>query len=354
MAAESAAAIGARHIVKVVSPPRCGRDAARSSGTSTTRSPTPRWSRCTSSPRKPASTSRWCCPARARTSCSAATRSTASRCRCEPFEYLPGRCGTRSARSVRADARGHARQGACCTAVRSTLEERYYGNARSFNDAAVARGPARLPTRVDASGRHRADLRAVARAGTVDPHAAPGPVHLAARRHPGQGRQDDHGQLAGTARAVPGHRGVRVAVAHPDGPEDHQGAPPSTRCARRWTGSCPPHVLNRAKLGFPVPLRHWLRGPNCTTGRGRRSPSRRPTTCSTSAAILRMLDEHRAGPSDHSRRLWTVLVFMIWHGIFVEKRITPGDPGAGLPGLVCSRHEQRRLARNDQGGVRVP
>ena len=27
---------------------------------------------------------------------------------------------------------------------------------------------------------------------------------------------------------------------------------------------------------------------------------------------------------DHSRRLWTVLAFMIWYGIFVEKRIDPG------------------------------
>ena len=50
------------------------------SGTSTTRSPTRRSCRCTSSPARPASTSRWCSPARAPTSCSAATPSTASRC----------------------------------------------------------------------------------------------------------------------------------------------------------------------------------------------------------------------------------------------------------------------------------
>ncbi|NKZ68513.1 hypothetical protein GTG23_31335 [Rhodococcus hoagii] len=36
-----------------------------------------------------------------------------------------------------------------------------------------------------------------------------------------------------------------------------------------------------------------------------------------------MLNEHRAGTSDHSRRLWTVLCFIVWHGIFVEKRIVP-------------------------------
>ena len=47
-------------------------------------------------------------------------------------------------------------------------------------------------------------------------------------------------------------------------------------------------------------------------------------------AVLAMLDEHKAkapegwpGGTDHSRRIWTVLVFMVWHGIFVEDRIHP-------------------------------
>ena len=39
--------------------------------------------------------------------------------------------------------------------------------------------------------------------------------------------------------------------------------------------------------------------------------------------VLEMLKEHRDGVADHSRRLWTVLCFMVWHGIFVEKRIDP-------------------------------
>jgi asparagine synthase (glutamine-hydrolysing) len=41
------------------------------------------------------------------------------------------------------------------------------------------------------------------------------------------------------------------------------------------------------------------------------------------AAVTRMLDEHRSGVSDHSRRLWTVLIFMLWHAIFVEHSVTP-------------------------------
>ena len=44
-----------------------------------------------------------------------------------------------------------------------------------------------------------------------------------------------------------------------------------------------------------------------------------------------MLDDHREGRSDHSRRLWTLLVFMIWHGIFVEHRIVIDPPATVYP-----------------------
>ncbi|MDY6811805.1 MAG: asparagine synthase-related protein, partial [Actinomycetota bacterium] len=39
--------------------------------------------------------------------------------------------------------------------------------------------------------------------------------------------------------------------------------------------------------------------------------------------VVEMLNEHRAGVVDNSRRLWTLLMFMVWHGIFVEKSIVP-------------------------------
>ena len=49
------------------------------------------------------------------------------------------------------------------------------------------------------------------------------------------------------------------------------------------------------------------------------------------AAVEAMLVEHRAGTADHSRRLWTVLCLMIWHGIFVEGRIDPQIPEPDYP-----------------------
>ncbi len=44
------------------------------------------------------------------------------------------------------------------------------------------------------------------------------------------------------------------------------------------------------------------------------------------ARVLAMLEEHRAGRAEHSRRLWALLCFVIWHGIFVERRIVPVVP----------------------------
>ncbi|HEV7656897.1 MAG TPA: asparagine synthase (glutamine-hydrolyzing) [Mycobacteriales bacterium] len=92
----------------------------------------------------------------------------------------------------------------------------------------------------------------------------------------------------------------------------------------------PPHVLERRKLGFPVPIRHWLKDEMYDWARDIIDASGTEYLIER-AAIRRMLDEHRAGPHDSSRKLWTVLVFMIWHGIFVERRIAPEVPATVYP-----------------------
>ncbi|MGA9490265.1 MAG: asparagine synthase-related protein, partial [Mycobacterium sp.] len=85
----------------------------------------------------------------------------------------------------------------------------------------------------------------------------------------------------------------------------------------------PPHVLNRPKLGFPVPIRHWLRaGPLLEWAHEMVNASATDYLVNASA-VRRMLDEHRRGAADHSRRLWTVLIFMLWHAIFVEHSVVP-------------------------------
>ncbi|HZZ50940.1 MAG TPA: asparagine synthase (glutamine-hydrolyzing) [Pseudonocardia sp.] len=95
-------------------------------------------------------------------------------------------------------------------------------------------------------------------------------------------------------------------------------------------GIVPPHVLHRRKLGFPVPIRHWLRDELYEWAASIIAESQTEHLVNT-GAVRRMLDEHRNGPIDHSRRLWTLLVFMIWHGIFVEERIRPTIPEPSYP-----------------------
>jgi asparagine synthase (glutamine-hydrolysing) len=97
----------------------------------------------------------------------------------------------------------------------------------------------------------------------------------------------------------------------------------------------PPHVLDRRKLGFPVPTRHWL-------AEGLHDWARQIVEESQTdewldkGQVLAMLTAHRdnqrsGSAVDYSRKLWTLLVFMIWHGIFVEERITPAVPDTVYP-----------------------
>lgn len=92
----------------------------------------------------------------------------------------------------------------------------------------------------------------------------------------------------------------------------------------------PAHVLNRAKLGFPVPTRPWLKDVMYDWARDIISSAGTGHLIDTNAA-LRLLDAHRDGPIDYSRKIWTLLVFMIWHGIFVEGRIKPIVPEPVYP-----------------------
>jgi asparagine synthase (glutamine-hydrolysing) len=92
----------------------------------------------------------------------------------------------------------------------------------------------------------------------------------------------------------------------------------------------PAHVLNRPKLGFPVPTRPWLKDQMYDWAHQIISDAGTTHLIERQAA-LDLLAAHRAGPHDYSRKIWTLLVFMIWHGIFVEGRITPAIPEPVYP-----------------------
>jgi asparagine synthase (glutamine-hydrolysing) len=92
----------------------------------------------------------------------------------------------------------------------------------------------------------------------------------------------------------------------------------------------PPHVLNRDKLGFPVPIKFWLKDVMYDWARDIVTESQADDLIDRGRA-LRLLAEHRTGPHDYSRKIWTLLVLLLWHGIFVEKRIRPSIPEPVYP-----------------------
>jgi asparagine synthase (glutamine-hydrolysing) len=85
----------------------------------------------------------------------------------------------------------------------------------------------------------------------------------------------------------------------------------------------PSTVVNRRKLGFPTPIRVWLRGEMYDWARGILSRSAAGELLDLEYA-RELLDEHKRRHVDNSRKVWTVLVFCIWHAIFVEGSLDPG------------------------------
>ncbi|MGL4819390.1 MAG: asparagine synthase (glutamine-hydrolyzing) [Bacilli bacterium] len=82
-------------------------------------------------------------------------------------------------------------------------------------------------------------------------------------------------------------------------------------------GIVPDHVLERKKLGFPVPIRHWLKDELRDWAIALVEESEVDYLVNKSY-VLDLLDAHALGKADHSRKIWTALMFMLWHQIYIE------------------------------------
>ncbi|WP_316571034.1 asparagine synthase (glutamine-hydrolyzing) [Neobacillus sp. YIM B06451] len=85
----------------------------------------------------------------------------------------------------------------------------------------------------------------------------------------------------------------------------------------------PEHVLNRKKLGFPVPIRHWLKDEMNTWAKDLIRESNTDHLFNKQY-LLKLLDDHCLGKADNSRKIWTVLMFMVWHQVYVEDKYSFG------------------------------
>ncbi len=75
----------------------------------------------------------------------------------------------------------------------------------------------------------------------------------------------------------------------------------------------PREYYERPKLGFPVPIRVWLKEQpwNARVREAFASPA--ATELFDTSLLRRLVDQHEAGVADNSRLIWTVFIFLVWH-----------------------------------------
>ncbi|WP_460494860.1 asparagine synthase (glutamine-hydrolyzing) [Dactylosporangium cerinum] len=189
------------------------------------------------------------------------------------------------------------------------IEERYYGNARIFGadeKARLMRGPAEAHTTVTAPlFQAAADLDDVTTMQYVDLHTwLPGDILTKA---------DRISMAHSLELRVPFlDRAVYAAAA---------ALPTSLKVARTtkyalreaMRGIVPDAVVDRRKLGFPTPTRVWLRG-DIGAWAGDVFADAGVDHLLDLRHVQRLLAAHRRGDADHSRKIWTVLMFCLWYG----------------------------------------
>ncbi|KRD17208.1 asparagine synthase [Mycobacterium sp. Root265] len=203
-----------------------------------------------------------------------------------------------------------------------TLQERYYGNARSFSDAqlrAVLPGFRPDWTHTDVT----APLYATSEG--WDPVARMQHVDLFTWLRGDILVKADKMTMANSLELRVPFLDPEVFAVASRLPYDQKITRTTTKYAlrRALEPIVPAHVLNRPKLGFPVPIRHWLKAGELLDWAHATVAASATGDLIDLNAVRTMLDEHRDGVSDHSRRLWTVLIFMLWHAIFIEGSVTP-------------------------------
>ena len=82
----------------------------------------------------------------------------------------------------------------------------------------------------------------------------------------------------------------------------------------------PKQTSGKKKLGFPVPIRVWLKQ---DSGYGRTKAMFTGESAGkffNQKQIMQLLDDHKAGIRDNSRKIWVIYTFLIWYQVFfVEK-----------------------------------
>lgn len=88
----------------------------------------------------------------------------------------------------------------------------------------------------------------------------------------------------------------------------------------------PTETAQKKKLGFPVPIRVWLRQEKYYNIVKEAFTGEVAKQFFHTDALMRFLDDHYSGKCDNNRKIWTIFVFLVWYDIYFNNGShEPGD-----------------------------
>ena len=78
----------------------------------------------------------------------------------------------------------------------------------------------------------------------------------------------------------------------------------------------PKEVAGKKKLGFPIPIRNWIREEDWYRQIREVFTGETASMFFHTEYLIRLLDGHKYGKEDYSRKIWTVYAFLIWHQVY--------------------------------------
>jgi asparagine synthase (glutamine-hydrolysing) len=85
----------------------------------------------------------------------------------------------------------------------------------------------------------------------------------------------------------------------------------------------PKRIITRSKKGFPVPTESWLRGDLKDFVHDTLLAS--DAACRTymdSGVIEKIVREHEQGTENRRQEIWTLLIFELWHRLFIDRHVS--------------------------------
>ncbi|MGI5959410.1 MAG: asparagine synthase (glutamine-hydrolyzing) [Massiliimalia sp.] len=105
-------------------------------------------------------------------------------------------------------------------------------------------------------------------------------------------------------------------------PAQYRVQGPVTKMAMRKAANevIPAKTADKKKLGFPVPIRVWLKEDKYYGIVKKYFTSKTAEEFFNTQYLVKLLDQHREGKYDNSRKIWTVFMFLKWYEEFFIKR----------------------------------